>query len=120
MKIACLGDENTVTGMRLAGVVNSKVAGEGGCREAFMELTGDAGIGVIIITERLADTIRSDIDKWRHDHTFPVIIEIPDKGGPIPGRTDPIRDLIKRAVGIENIAAGGRDRKSENYQKEES
>ena len=34
---------------------------------------------------------------------YPIIIELPDKTGELPGRIDPIKLLIRRAIGMEVV-----------------
>lgn len=112
MNVAVIADIDTVIGLSLAGIKNSTIIdteAEGDdkvwqetAKSALKSYTSDSQIGVIIITEMVADGIRPYIDAWKFEKsTYPILIEIPDKKGPIPERIDPIKTLIKRAVGIE-------------------
>lgn len=101
MKIGVVGDFDTVTGFRLAGVKETyDVEEPGAVMEALKKLMKE-DIGVIIITERLADQIRDETAELIEGKTLPIIVEIPDKKGPIEGKADPIMALIKKAVGVE-------------------
>lgn len=101
MKIGVVGDFDTVTGFRLAGVKETyDVEEPGATMEALKKLMKE-DIGVIIITERLADQIRDETAELIEGKTLPIIVEIPDKKGPIEGKADPIMALIKKAVGVE-------------------
>lgn len=101
MKIAVVADEDTVLGLKLAGVneafiVNSPDEAEREVRT----LSERSDIGLIIITEQIGSRIRkaiSDVIK----KGIPIILEIPDKTGPLRGAEDPIRELVKKAVGVD-------------------
>ncbi len=99
MKIAAIGDPDTVALFKLAGVSRAVVADDVAAQ--FDELVADADIGVIIITERIADSIMKQITQIRLQRELPVIVEIPDKRGKMEEREDSIDTLIRRAVGVE-------------------
>ena len=106
MKVAVMGDTETVAGFALAGVKISAVldeSGPGGMEEAagrLKEFTDSDDIGVLIITERWADLLRKEIDLAKRLNIYPIIVEIPDKSGKLE-RKDPLTSLIRRAVGVE-------------------
>jgi V/A-type H+-transporting ATPase subunit F len=101
MEIGVVGDFDTVTGFRLAGVKEAYEAdGPGAAVENLKKLMKE-DLGLIIITERLADEIRDDIEAMTAGRKLPLIVEIQDKGGPIEGKVDPIMALIKKAVGVD-------------------
>ncbi|PIV69743.1 MAG: V-type ATP synthase subunit F [Euryarchaeota archaeon CG01_land_8_20_14_3_00_38_12] len=101
MKICVIGDRDTVIGFALSGVKNritpkDKKEAENALAK-FME---DPGIGVIIITEKLAEMLRKEINTWKtRKSLYPVIVEIPDKKG-VMEREDRIEKIIRRAVGV--------------------
>lgn len=101
MKIGVVGDFDTVTGFRLAGVKETYDVEEPGAAVEALKKLMKEDIGVIIITERLADQIRDETEELIEGKTLPIIVEIPDKKGPIEGKADPIMALIKKAVGVE-------------------
>ena len=83
MKFFVIGDEDTVLGFSLAGIdgeaVNEAEEAKASLEKAFkME-----GLGIIVITERVAEKIRSLVDQYIYKTTFPLIIEIPDRLGPV-------------------------------------
>lgn len=59
----------------------------------------EENLGIIIITERIASSVRSLVDQYIYKTTFPLIIEIPDREGKMEDRGS-VRDLIRAAVGI--------------------
>ncbi len=102
MKISVLGDRDTVVGFQLAGVKDAHVAEEPKkALEALKALIKDKDIGMIIMSERLADKLREELKRLSEGRVAPLIVEIPDKKGPIEKRVDPIKELVKRAVGVE-------------------
>ncbi len=102
MKVSVIGDRDTVTGFALTGIKDLyAVDDREDAKKALAEMMQDPDIGVILITERYALSLREDIIKWREEKPlYPLIVEIRDKKGPIE-REDPIRMLIKRAVGLD-------------------
>ena len=101
MEIGVVGDFATVTGFRLAGVKETYEVEEPGAAVESLKKLMREDIGLIIITERLADQIRDEIEVLTEGKAFPLIVEIQDKQGPIEGKVDPIMALIKKAVGVE-------------------
>jgi len=100
MKMAVIGDEDTVALFTFAGVGRGVVAG-GEVAAQLDELVEDPDIGVIIITERIADTLLDKITKIKLQRELPIIVEIPDKRGREEEREDSLDALIRRAVGVE-------------------
>jgi len=102
LKIVGIGDLDTVVGLRFAGVKDSfPVETTEEAKEALHKVFQDESVGLIILTEKLGDQLRGMIMDYTAQHTFPVVVEIPDKRGTEKGRRDPIGDIIRRAVGIE-------------------
>jgi len=95
-----LGDEETVLGFRLAGIRGTVAERGEGLAEQFRQLVTDEHMTVVFITERLAVGIRALVDMYRMRGTFPVVVEIPDAQGPMPGRRS-IADLIREAIGFQ-------------------
>jgi V/A-type H+-transporting ATPase subunit F len=97
-----IGDRDTVTGFALTGIKDLyAVTDKEEAKSALAELMENSEIGVIIITERFSQVLQPDIRRWREEKPlYPLIVEIQDKKGRIE-REDPIRLLIKRAVGLD-------------------
>jgi len=58
---------------------------------------------LILITEKIAVRIRNlleEVGRFRKG-IMPIVLQIPDSGGPLISEVDPMRDLIKRTVGFE-------------------
>lgn len=99
MKYAIIGDEDTVLGFGVVGVLGKVATNEDETRRAFQEFRADEEVSIIIITERLADLIRSIVDRYLFTESFPLIVEIPDRHGRQPGRPG-IKDMVNAAIGI--------------------
>lgn len=101
--IAVMADPDTVTGFMLGGIKEGyPVKDMAEAEEKLKELV-KKDISIIITTEKIGDEIRTTIDKFTGEHALPMIIEIPDKTGPSERATDPIRELIKRVIGVEMV-----------------
>jgi len=99
MKFYVIGDEDTVLGFSLAGIEGTVVTSKDEAKEALKKAFNIEAMGIIIITERIAQTIRQQVDQHILKKSFPLIIEIPDRFGPIEGKGD-IKDMVSKAVGI--------------------
>ncbi|MCW7077996.1 MAG: hypothetical protein OCU22_02560 [Canidatus Methanoxibalbensis ujae] len=103
--IAAIVDEDTATGLRLAGIENIYELSEKDATAEDLSQILDKIVydfAVIIITERFAEKIRAkirSINEMKHGIT-PIIVEIPDRKGAMEKEIDEISLLIKRAVGI--------------------
>ena len=101
MELLVIGDEDTRTGFMLAGVTRTCSGDEAKMR--LGEMLQDDSIGIIMITERYAEENREVLSRARKDkkRLTPVIVEIPDSTGPITRETDPLQELIRRALGAQ-------------------
>ncbi|MFW6181604.1 MAG: V-type ATP synthase subunit F [Spirochaetota bacterium] len=99
MKYFVIGDEDTVLGFDLAGVGGRVARGAGEAQEAFSSALDDPDIGILVITERTADLIRTAVDRHQFTERFPLVVEIPDREGPLEGRPG-IREMVNAAIGV--------------------
>lgn len=99
MKFFCIADEDTVRGFRLAGVPGQAVASAPEASVAMETMAVQPDCAIIILTEKIADGIRPQVERIRFDSPRPVIVEIPGPEGPLPGRKS-LRQLAQEAVGI--------------------
>ena len=102
MKIAIVADGDTVNCFKLAGlehtypVENAKEA-----EKRIRELVETHDFAVIITTDHIANGIHATINQITEEHEYPLVISIPNIGGPSLLMLDPINELIKRKTGIE-------------------
>jgi V/A-type H+-transporting ATPase subunit F len=99
MKTVVIADEDTVLGFSLAGVQGMVVNTEEEIRKAFEQATHMEDVGILLITERIAETIRETVDKWIIGGGKPLLVEIPDSQGPLPERRT-AHEFVKSAIGV--------------------
>lgn len=104
--VAVIGDPDTAAGFRLAGVKDvyeySPEEGEEVAR--VLDKVSKEEVAIILINERFAAEARTreriqEINK-KKSSVVPIILEIPDKKGPMEKEFDEIGRLIQRAVGV--------------------
>lgn len=102
MKIVAMGDDDTVTGMQLAGIKDTRVVENvEQVAQALREFSQREDVGVILITERLAAQVQDQITRIQEEKPYPIIVEIPDKEGKLETGTGVLRELVRRAVGVD-------------------
>ena len=100
-KIAVIGDRDTVTGFRLVGVSECAIPkSPEETRSSLFQYFRDPGMGLIMITEPLAAEVEDTILELSQS-PVPVILLIPDRDGTTGAYEVILKDLIRRAVGIE-------------------
>lgn len=99
MQFFVIGDEETVLGFSLVGVDGVVVTNADETRDALKAAFQSEGTGIIIIPERVAQEVRPEVQNYLYKTSFPLIIEIPDRLGPMEGRGS-VRDMIRSAVGL--------------------
>ena len=99
MKFFCIADEDTVRGFRLAGIAGQSVVSAQEAAIAMEAVVAQGECAVIILTEKVADSIRLEVARIRFEAPQPVIVEIPGPDGPLRDRKS-LRQLAQEAVGI--------------------
>ena len=99
MKTFVIAGEDAVLGFSLAGVPGKIVATEEETHDAFEQALHTEELGVLLITEPVAQMIRPKIDAWIIGGRQPLIMEIPDVQGPRAGRRTP-HEFVKSAIGV--------------------
>ncbi len=101
MKIAAMGDRDTIAGFRLAGVSDAHaVTGAHDAKEAVKRVFNDPDIAVLFITADIYRHVKDDVfDRMLRGEVYPIVVEIPPMSGEI--KEDPIREIVRRAVGID-------------------
>ena len=104
MKIVSLTNSQVATGLRLGGLKechiadNPELAGE-----ILLELSSDPDTGILLVDGNIARLHHKLIDEIRsRKKVFPIIVEIQttEKIETVEGK-DPLKDLIKRAIGVD-------------------
>ena len=110
--IGIIGDEETVTGFLLAGIGERndhfsnflKVTSEtdtNQIRDFFQELVSNKKIGIILISQDVAERIRETLDAY--DEIIPTVLEIPSKNTPYSIEKDSIMQKALRQLYGQNI-----------------
>ncbi len=107
-QIAVVGDVDTVIGFGLTGIKYlTTITANTDNNEIILTIKGYIKmdeIGFIIITQSIAERVRPEFERLKLDKTlYPIFLELPDKHGELPDRIDPIKTLIRRAIGMEII-----------------
>jgi V/A-type H+-transporting ATPase subunit F len=100
-KIAVIGDRDTVAGFRMVGVnewFTPRSPDE--TQEKLKEFFRDPHMGLIIITEPLAQQVEDTINQLS-GIPIPVIMLIPDRFGSTGAYEAVMKEMVRRAVGIE-------------------
>ena len=107
MEIALIGDKHTIYGFRLAGIKKTFLIEDNDKRQEdirviLKDLFQDS-TALILITEKIANEMGSLLEEANRFRKgiMPIILQIPDSGGPLAAKVDPMRELIKRTVGFE-------------------
>ena len=99
MKFFLIGDEITVLGYSLAGVRGVMVNSTEEAADALKEATQDPDVGIVLITQRIASEIQPLVDEAKLKMATPIVLEIPDRHGPVEGRESAL-DIVRRLIGI--------------------
>ncbi|NHI83505.1 MAG: V-type ATP synthase subunit F [Candidatus Thorarchaeota archaeon] len=100
-KIVVIGDNDTVTGFQMAGAKDAYICkSPDETREMLVRHFRDPTTGLIIITEFLAKPVEDTIIELSAA-PVPVILLIPDRTGSRGTYETVLKELIRRAVGIE-------------------
>ncbi len=100
MKLAALCDKDTAVGLRLAGIKETYVFEENSS-DVWNEVSSKDDIGILFVTEKIAEDLGRELKDFRLRNTIPIVIEIPDKKGRLQDHVDYVSQLIKKAVGVE-------------------
>ncbi len=103
MKVIALSDKDTAAGLRLAGIETVYVPNHERTAIQYWHEVEDTieSIGLIIVTETIAEELGKELIEFRLRNSIPIIVEIPDKKGRKSDHIDYISYLIKKAVGME-------------------
>ena len=99
MKYFVIGDDDTVLGFGMVGVAGRVAHNAEETEQAFRQAMEDNQVGIIVMTERTAELIRPVVDRFVFSGRFPLVVEIPDRRGPIEGKPG-IREMVNRAIGV--------------------
>jgi len=99
MRFFLIGDEFTVLGYSLAGIRGVVVNNKQEAADALKEATQDPEVGIVLIMQRIASEIQPLVDEARLKMATPIVLEIPDRHGPVEGRESAL-GIVQRLIGI--------------------
>jgi V/A-type H+-transporting ATPase subunit F len=99
VRFYCIADEDTVRGFRLAGVSGQAVASASEAVLAVESVAAQPDCAIILLTEKVADSIRPQVERLRLESQHPLIVEISGPNGSLPGHKS-LRQLAQEAVGL--------------------
>ena len=99
MKLLVIGSQDAVWGFSLAGVRGRIVATAEELNRALGEALEDKEVGIILVTEDVANLAHRRVDDVMIRTTVPLVVEIPGPEGPSPDRP-PLSEIIRRTIGI--------------------
>jgi len=100
MKVFILSDNtHTLTGMRLSGVEGIVVHQKEEILKELEKVKVLNDVGILLITELLAEKVQPELNKMKMSRSLPVIVEIPDRHG---SRRSPdfLTRYIRESIGI--------------------
>ncbi|OIP71948.1 MAG: ATP synthase subunit F [Candidatus Infernicultor aquiphilus] len=82
MKVFIISDNtHTLTGMRLSGIEGVVVHEREEILKELAKVKKNRDIGIILITELLAERVKLELDEIKLSSSLPIIVEIPDRHG---------------------------------------
>ncbi|HYE82607.1 MAG TPA: V-type ATP synthase subunit F [Clostridia bacterium] len=100
MRFFLLSDNvDTLTGMRLAGIKGVLVHEREEILAAMEDACNNNEIGILLVTEVLAEKVSEELKIVRLDATKPIVTIIPDRHGE-RRRSDYITNYIKESIGL--------------------
>ena len=99
LKIAVIGSRETVMGFKALGLDTHPASNAAEAKQILRSLTREGtDHAIIYIEENLAESLKSEIDKFKGSPT-PAIILIPGREGPLGLGQSALYAAVERAVG---------------------
>lgn len=89
---------DTQVGLRLAGVEGVVARSKEEAEKAVEKALADPTVGILLITESLAEQCADQLADWKMSGRTPLVVEIPDRHG--TRNHDAIGRYIREAIGI--------------------
>ena len=94
-----IADGRTLLAFALAGIPGGAADNAAEARQLLAQGRADPGVGLVLITERVAREIRAEVDAMRQEGRPPLVLEIPDLKGPLPGGQS-LLERLRALMGI--------------------
>ena len=99
MKVLVIGHPDAVLGFSLAGVSGRVANNADEANQALDEAQASKDVGIVLVTQDVAEMIRARMDYLKLRSTIPLVIEIPSPSGAPEGEAS-LGDIVLRAIGI--------------------
>ncbi len=99
MSFFIIADSHTFLAFALAGIKGGVAVTPAEARDLLARALADQEVGLVLITERLAQQIRGEVDGARRERVKPLILEIPDLEGP-GEKKESLLDRLRAVMGI--------------------
>jgi V/A-type H+-transporting ATPase subunit F len=99
MKVLVIGHPEAVLGFSLAGVHGQAAATAAEVNQALDDALKARDVGIVLVTQDVADTIRARMDDLKLHSTVPLVVEIPGPQG-VPAGQPSLGEVVLRAIGI--------------------
>ncbi len=83
----------------MAGIPGGAADTAAEARQLLAQGRADPGVGLVLITERLAQEMRAEVDAIRQEGRPPLILEVPDLKGPLAGAQS-LLERLRALMGI--------------------
>lgn len=79
MRMVCISRSNDIAiGLRLAGVQSFFIRDENKIKEKIAELSKDADVGILNVTEEVYEIAKSELDAISRTQDLPLVVKIPN------------------------------------------
>ncbi len=99
MRLLVIGSQDAVWGFSLAGVRGQIVTTAEELNQALDAALENEELGIVLITEGVADLARQRVEEAMIRSTTPLVVEIPGPEGPSPDRPS-LSEVIRRTIGV--------------------
>ncbi|RLC67056.1 MAG: Vacuolar H+transporting two-sector ATPase F subunit [Chloroflexi bacterium] len=99
MRLLVIGSQDAVWGFSLAGVRGQIVTTAEELNQALDAALENEELGIVLITEDVADLARQRVEEAMIRSTTPLVVEIPGPEGPSPDRPS-LSEVIRRTIGV--------------------
>jgi V/A-type H+-transporting ATPase subunit F len=99
MDFFIIADPHTYLAFALAGVPGGQAETPDQTRDLLQKALEEPEVGLVLITERLAEEIREEVDALRWEGGQTLVVEIPDLTGPLP-REETLLDRVRALMGL--------------------
>ena len=99
MKVLVIGHPEAVLGFSLVGVHGQAVTTAAEVNQALDDAMTIPDVGIILVTEDVAELIQTRMDQLKLRSTVPLVVEIPGPEGPRPDRPS-LSEVIRRTIGL--------------------